>query len=147
MGSITLPQSGHVYLDTSPIIYSVEKIDPYRSLLQPLWVAAQNGQFTLVGSELLLLETLIKPVQQKDTVLEKSFRQLLASREFQLLPITSQVLEQAVSLRASLGIKTPDAIHAATALLANSDLFVTNDKVFHRVPKLNVVVLKDVLTS
>lgn len=144
MGSIALPQAGSVYLDTSPVIYSVEKIEPYSSLLQPVWAAAHTGQFTLIGSELLLLETLVKPLQQKDTILENSFRQLLASREFQLLPITSHVLEEALSLRATLGIKTPDAIHAATALLASADLFLTNDKVFHRVPKLNVVVLKDV---
>jgi hypothetical protein len=36
MGSLTLPSAGAVYLDTDAIIYSVEKIDPYATLLQPL---------------------------------------------------------------------------------------------------------------
>jgi hypothetical protein len=33
MGQLTLPTSGPVYLDTDVVIYSVEKIEPYWSLL------------------------------------------------------------------------------------------------------------------
>ena len=35
MGTLTLPSSGHIYLDTSAIIYSVERIEPYFTLLAP----------------------------------------------------------------------------------------------------------------
>ena len=37
MGSLTLPPSGPVYLDTSGFIYSVERIPPYSDLLEPMW--------------------------------------------------------------------------------------------------------------
>lgn len=36
MGQLALPTSGLVYLDASPIIYSVEKISPYQEIMQPL---------------------------------------------------------------------------------------------------------------
>ena len=50
MGSLILPASGPVYLDTNGFIYSVERIEPYGTLLAPMWQAAQAGQFQVVSS-------------------------------------------------------------------------------------------------
>ena len=58
MGQLTLPVSGPVYLDGSGFIYSVEHIEPYRALLEPMWQQALNRQFTIVRSDLVALETL-----------------------------------------------------------------------------------------
>ena len=58
MGQLTLPVSGPVYLDASGFIYSVEHIEPYRALLEPMWQQALNRQFTIVRSDLVALETL-----------------------------------------------------------------------------------------
>ncbi|NJN93294.1 MAG: hypothetical protein HC875_03995 [Anaerolineales bacterium] len=86
MGTLTLPATGAVYIDANVAIYSIEKIEPYWTLLQPLWVAAHAGHFVIVSSELLFFETLIKPLQQSDLVLEASFRNLLLhSREVQFV--------------------------------------------------------------
>jgi predicted nucleic acid-binding protein len=148
MGQLTLPTSGPVYLDTDVVIYSVEKIEPYWSLLQPMWQAAGDSNFLLVGSELLLLETLVKPIQAGDNELEQIFRQLLlTSAEVQLYPISLPVLEQAIRLRASLNLKSPDAIHAATALSLGCTLFLTNDKVFNRITNLPVTILHQALSE
>jgi predicted nucleic acid-binding protein len=147
MGIIPLPRNGLVYLDASPVIYSVEKISPYADLLEPLWRAAQAEQLQLISSELLLLETLVKPIQLGDSILESTFRRFLNAPEMNLVPISIVVIEAATRLRATIRIKTPDAIHAVTARLNNCDLFVTNDAVFHRVPELPVVVLEEVLAA
>lgn len=37
MGRLSLPVSGLVYVDTNCVIYSVERIQPFGSLLEPLW--------------------------------------------------------------------------------------------------------------
>jgi predicted nucleic acid-binding protein len=148
VGTLTLPDTGQVYLDASPIIYSVEKIEPYWSLLQPLWHRAQAGHVTLVSSQLLFIETLVKPLQAGDAVLEASFRNLLLnSHEVQLLPISLPILEEAARLRAALRLKTPDAIHAATAFAADCVLFITNDSDFRRVPGLPVTLLAEIAAS
>ena len=148
MGQLTLPPSQYVYIDANIVIYSVEKIDPYCTLLQPLWHAAQQGQFIVISSELAMLETLVKPLKASDTVLENCFREFLsASQEVQLIPITLAILEQAASLRATTGLKPPDAIHAATTLTKGKIPFVTNDPSFKRVPELSVIVLQEILSA
>ena len=63
MGTLNLPASGSVYVDANVVIYAVEKIDPFATLLQPLWLAAQAGEFSIVTSELTWLETLTKPMR------------------------------------------------------------------------------------
>lgn len=145
MGSLTLPPSGIVYVDANSAIYSVEKIEPYNSLLLSMWQGAQAGDFRIVSSELLLLETLVKPLRTADAVLEASFRALLlSSHELRLMPITISILDSAAHLRAATGLKTPDAIHAATALAVGCDLFVTNDRDLTRVPGLAIALLDDI---
>ena len=61
-----------------------------------------------------------------------------------MIPATALLWEQAARLRAMTGLKTPDALHAATALAVGSTLFVTNDGGFRRVAGLPVAVLNEV---
>lgn len=145
MGALTLPESGLIYLDTSPIIFAVEKIPPYDNLLRPLWKPREDSPPYFVGSELLLLETLVKPVEAGDSLLQQAFRSFLSAREMKLIPISTTILETAVSLRATLKLKAPDAIHAATALAMSCVALITNDPVFRRVPNLPVILLDDLL--
>ena len=44
MGPMRLPSHGAIYLDTSAIIYSVERNEPYLTLLAPAWRQAEAGQ-------------------------------------------------------------------------------------------------------
>lgn len=148
MGSLRLPPAGLVYLDTQSIIYSVEAHAVYWPLLQPLWQAAQRGDFTVVSSELALLEVLIGPLRRRDTSLVNAYEQLFQAPEVRLLPITQFILRQAARLRADIqALRTPDALHAATSLLSNCVMFCTNDRGFQRVPGLPVAVLDDRLSD
>ncbi|MGH9898662.1 MAG: type II toxin-antitoxin system VapC family toxin, partial [Pyrinomonadaceae bacterium] len=114
-------------------------------LLRLLWQASQAKQISIVTSELTLLETLVAPFKQNNQILIKSYESLLTKTEVQLLPITVDILRQAASLRAQYNFKTPDAIHAASALACSCIQIITNDTVFSRLPGLQVVILKDLL--
>ena len=141
MGKLNLPKTGIVYVETAPIIYSVEKHADYWTLMQPVWQASQNGQIEIITSELTLLELLVAPLKQNNQTLVTAYERLLTATEVRLLPISVFVLREAANLRAQLNLKTPDAIHAASA--HNCDLFLTNDANFRRVSSLNINVLKD----
>ncbi len=145
MGQLTFAPSDVVYLDTAPIIYSVEKHADYLPLMKPLWLASQNGEARIITSELTLLETLVAPIKQNDSQLTAAYENLLTKSEVNSLAITSQVLRRAAELRAQYNLKTPDAIHAATALINGCDLFVANDSAFNRVSGLRVEILKDLI--
>jgi predicted nucleic acid-binding protein len=107
-------------VDTNSFIYTVELVAPYQAL--------------------------VKPLQARDITLETQYRAILVSSpEVRLYPISRAVLERAARLRATAQLKTPDALHAATAPEADCTLFVTNDAAFRRVSGLMVVVLHDVL--
>ena len=67
-----------------------------------MWNAAQKANCQLVSSELLVLETLVKPIKDENDTLEKTFRELLlASKELQLLPINVMILGNAAQLLAT----------------------------------------------
>lgn len=100
-----------------------------------------------MSSEITVLETLVKPLREDDTAVERLFRLMFDASEVGLIPATRELWEDAAHLRAETGLKTPDALHAATALQAESTCFVTNDTDFRRVPDLPVVVLDDLLKA
>ena len=147
MGPLTLPSSGLVYIDASGLIYSVERVEPYRTLLEPMWERAQNGNLTIVSSPVLVTEALTKPLRDGNTEIELQYRELFASNVVRLLDASYQVFEDAARIRAGTRLKTPDALHAATALRAGCTLFITNDTDFRRVQGLPVVVLDDLLRA
>lgn len=136
-----------MYLDANAFIYSVERIEPYNTLLQPLWNEAHAGRFMLVSSELVILETLVGPLRQRDTLVADLFRSLFDSNEVALIAPTRQIWELAAALRAELGLQSTDALHAATAIEMDCTQFVTNDTDFRRVRNLPIVVLDDLHTG
>ena len=77
MGPLAPPISGSVYLNVNISIYTVERIDPYRSLLDPFWQVVSARGATTLTSELPVLEVLTKPLQVADVTLEREFRDVL----------------------------------------------------------------------
>ncbi len=147
MGTLNIPASSLVYVDTSTVIYSVEKFPEYVPLLAPLWLRLQAGEIEIVSSELILMETLVLPLRNSNSILINAYELLLLSSEMRLIPISQSILRQAANLRATTHLKTPDAIHAATALSVSCNQFITNDKGFRNVSGLPVVILNEVLAS
>jgi predicted nucleic acid-binding protein len=143
VGSLVLPTSGLVYVDTQILIYSVERHPTYSRILLPLWNAAENADIRVTSSDLSLLETLVGPIRLRNAALEARYDRLFTDG-VRLLPIDHIVLRRAASMRADIpGLRTPDAIHAATAIVSGCALFLTNDAGFRRIPGLQVCILSD----
>ena len=147
MGALTLPPTGLIYLDASSLIYSVERIEPYRALLEPMWEQAQNGSLMIVSSPVIVIESLVKPLRDGNTEIERQYHELFISGAVALIGVSYAVVEEAARLRAETGLETPDALHAATAKQAGCALFITNDADFRRVRDLPIVVLDDLVSD
>jgi len=138
-----ISSGSRIYLDTAPIIYSVEKHPEYWHLLQDLWVAAEHLEIEIITSELTLLESLVLPTREKNKAMIKDYEDLLIGSDLQLVPVSISILREAINLRADLNLKTPDSIHAATAALAGCDHLISNDNALRRLTQLNVTILSD----
>ncbi|GGA11635.1 PIN domain-containing protein [Okeania sp. KiyG1] len=148
MGQLNLPDSARIYIDTSVVIYTIEVNHNYWQLLQPLWQKFQAGQVELITSELTLMESLVLPFRQSNINLITTYEQLLLSSVLQLIPVGLPILREAARLRATIpSFKTPDAIHAATAIATGCTQFLTNDGQLTVVTGLPIVILDEVLTS
>jgi predicted nucleic acid-binding protein len=145
MGSLSIPASGIVYVDTAPIIYTVERHADYEALLLPLWAALDARIIEVVTSELTLLETLVKPLRDSKQALIDEYEKLLTATNIKTQPITASILQDAAKIRAITNLRTPDAIHAATALSLGSRQFITNDTDYRKLNSLFVVILKEII--
>jgi predicted nucleic acid-binding protein len=136
MGSVAVPSQGAIYFDANCFIYTVEQVPPYFQALVPIWQTVQSCRPSIFTSALTILETLVKPLKNNDSIIEQAYRTILTqSSEVTLEPISLFILERAAHLRATFGLKTPDSIHAATAIETGSTLFFTNDPTFRTLMK------------
>jgi predicted nucleic acid-binding protein len=146
VGSLILPAVGLVGIDSQIIIYTVDKHPFYAPLLWPLWSALQFGPVVAVASELAMMEVLVGPLKSGDTTLAAQFETFFTRPGLRLEPVSITILRRAAELRATTRLRTPDAIHAATALVLGCPMFLTNDRGFLSVPGLPVTILDDLLT-
>jgi predicted nucleic acid-binding protein len=64
-----------------------------------------------------------------------------AGVEVEILDLSSAVVEKATVLRASLNVKTPDALHLASGILAGASAFLTGGRSLARCLEIPVEVL------
>lgn len=60
-----------------------------------------------------------------------------------MVPIDTAQARRAVILRASYGIRVPDALQLAAAMEAGATLFVSNDRRLSKVQEIPVILLND----
>lgn len=109
--------------------------------------ALTRGEFRVVTSIVTLLEALVYPLRQGDTLLAQQYRDILFNAEgLMTFQVTEDIAEVAAQLRAIYNLKTPDAIQLATAISEGASFFLTNDARLPSLPGLTVLVL-DALRS
>jgi len=129
------------FLDANIVIYRVEAVEPFNrqllATLQELVEEHPNAGFAV--SRLSMMECLVKPLREQNAADIERYRSFFASAGLQIVELGVVVIESATVLRARHGLRTPDAIQAASALsLKGSVTFLTGDRHFRKVPGLNV---------
>jgi len=133
---------GPTAVDTAAFIYLIEEDAAFLPIVLPLFTEADDGKRVLVTSALTLLEVLVVPYRAGNAQLAERYEMLLTrSRGLRLIDISRDLVRAAAQLRATIGVKTPDALQLAAALLAGCKTFVTNDRRLPAVPGLKVLQL------
>jgi len=133
-------------LDTMVFIYHFEENQVYSSLTFSIFESLEKGNFNAVTSILTLLEILVKPKKENNSLLTERYKLLLETfPNLQVKNINENIADIASSLRANYNINTPDAIQIATSLEEKADIFITNDVTLKKISEIKVLLLSEML--
>ena len=121
---------GHerILIDTSVWIYHFEQHAEFGAAASRIIEALEEGNFRGFGSELTLLELAVRPLQLGRQDIADEYELLLSYfPNFEVAPISRDILLDAAALRARHRLRTPDAILLATGLRSGATAAVTND--------------------
>ena len=135
-----------VLIDTSIWIYHFEQHPELAPAAGKIIGSLEEGEFRGVASELTLLELTVRPLQLGRQDVADDYEVLLDYfPNFDLEPISREILLEAVALRARQRLRTPDAIKLVTGLRTGATLAVTNDEGWRNFPLMRTMVLTDLI--
>ncbi|WP_367354784.1 type II toxin-antitoxin system VapC family toxin [Atribacter sp.] len=116
-----------IALDTSCFIYYFEE-KRYLKALEYLFSGIENGSFQALNSVLTITEILVKPQSLGlQNVVDEYIALLGTYPNLKIIPLTLDIAVRAAEIRSTYKLRTPDAIHLATAWENQATLFLTND--------------------
>jgi predicted nucleic acid-binding protein len=137
-----------VLIDTSVWIYHIEQNPTLAPAAGRVIESIQAGKIRGVASELTLLELTVRPLQAGRQDVADDYEILLDYfPNFQLQPISREVLLEAAGLRAHHRLRTPDAIQIATGVRYGATLAVTNDESWRNLPSIETAVLSELAAA
>jgi predicted nucleic acid-binding protein len=139
-------QHKRVLIDTSVWIYHFEQHPELGAAAGRVIESLEEGEYRGVGSELTLLELTVRPLQLGRQDVADDYEVLLDYfPNFELEPISREILLEAAALRARQRLRTPDAIQIATGLRTGATLAVTNDEGWRNFPLIETLILTDLI--
>lgn len=133
-----------LYIETAPFIYYVETHPTYITRMDAIIDTLENSPMVGFSSVITLTEVLNQPMKTGAKSLEQEYRDILInSGSYRLVPVNIRIADTAADLRARYGLRTPDALHIATAIYTACDAFLTNDAGIKRVTELPILILDE----
>lgn len=137
-----------IAIDTTIFIYVFEQSVEFGEKSKELLEKVEAGIFSAVASSVSLTEILVKPIREKDISLEKQYKLLFNHfPNLTIVSIDNLVASQAAYLRGVYGIKTPDALIVASAIIANAEVLITNDDRLAQIKEIKCVSVDDFLAN
>ncbi len=131
-----------IFLDTAPVVYYVEGTSGFAPVARQVFTLLGEGSFQAVVSPITLAECLVMPIRLGQVQPQQDFIDLLTNTNGILfVPIEACVSQKAAEVRVRYGLKLPDALQVAAALVSGCDGFLTNDAALQRVTELRILVL------
>lgn len=144
VADLAVALEGHrrIAVDAMVFIYQFEDHPQYAPLTQLVFDGMEAGRLEAVASVLCLTEVLTgaRIADRQDLV--DRYRLVFATFPNLAVPdVTRAIADRAAELRARYRIRTPDAIHVATALTTGATALLSNDAALQRVTEVPVLAL------
>lgn len=133
------------FLDASALIYLLDGEPAWASAVKGELLSVAEGQLNLpiALSRLSVLECRVGPLKRGDQASLNRFDTFFGQPDLQWVELSAAVVERATTLRATYGLRTPDALQAACCLQLGSEaVMVSGNADFCRVPGLQLRLLR-----
>jgi predicted nucleic acid-binding protein len=111
----------------------------------PFIQSITNKEIKGIASIIVLTECLTKPYKDNDGAKENRTLSLLEGTDnLSLILVTDAIAKRAAWLRADYNLRTPDALHVATAIESGCEAFLTNDLKLARITEIRVIILSSI---
>jgi predicted nucleic acid-binding protein len=129
-----LGRTERALLDSSALIAYHQPAEPAHPLAKHVLVRIGNDADPLVGfySMVTAAELLVRPIRAGAAEFTFMHEFLTGSPALRGLVMDLAVAQQAATIRATTGLRLPDAIVVASGLLAGCEAIVTNDEQWQR---------------
>ena len=128
MGSM-IPKGSRVLLDTVALIYFLEENQRYSKKAEKIFGRIESGELQGVMANLVFAELLVPLYRSGDPQAAAGLSNRLTNfQNLEVITLTTEISREAARLRADYGLRTPDAIHGATAIINQATGILTNDK-------------------
>lgn len=135
-----------IALDTSVFIYQLQANSKYVGLTDEIFAWLQRPKSQGVTSTITITELLVQPYRDRNQQRADEIYGLLSTfPNLEWISPSLEIADAAARLRAKHGLRTPDALQAATAIRSGATGLITNDVTFRRLAGLEVLVLDDLL--
>ena len=132
------------FFDASALIYLIEAEAPFSGKVRKelSTLAKRYPDLVLAVSRLTWLECRVGPMKANDSETLALFDAFFARPDLTWVELSRDVVELGAAIRVRHGLRTPDALQAASCLQLGVDhVFLTGDRAFRRVSGLNVKLL------
>lgn len=126
-----------VVVDSAPLIYLLDDHPNFAPMFEGLFELHAQNVIQIAISTIAMAEVLAGPFKHGQDVLAKRYEKALAG--FDVVPVSQEIAVTAARIRASTGLRLPDALQAATALEIGAIALVTHDRDFSRLADLRVL--------
>ena len=139
---------GLLYVETAPFIYFVEQHPTYIERMRAIFRHVDPERTQVITCAITLTEVLTMPIKLMQQRYQQEYREMLLNTEaITVRSVDATIAEQAAQFRAKYSLRTPDALHIATAISAQCQAFLTNDLGLKRVTEVTILVLDELQTS
>lgn len=137
-----------VALDSSCFIYHIEENRKYLPFTEVLFERLlPRRRVSAISSTLLLTEVLTKPIGEGRMDLVLAYKSIIVSfPSLRLISFDADIAEKAAYFRSQYDLRTPDAIHIATAFVSGAGAVVGNDAKWKKVREIDAIVLDEFIS-
>lgn len=123
------PPGASLLVDTSVALAYLTGTEPTSSLAVELFDSlVATGRNVAALSVVTVQEILVRPFRTGPPAVANAEGFLRHFADIQIVDVTYDIAREAARIRASAGVRAPDALIIATALVIHADVLVTNDR-------------------